>query len=129
MLAQISCQWFNTLEWVQTLNLRSDVMTSEVIVKLKGSDEAIGFIFSEHLIPTNKGGVIDMIPKIGVCWADERSPAITYHDPSDLEWIDAGTGAIEAYFGEGDDEEDDEEDAESVKPQVKKETTRPQLEV
>lgn len=93
-------------------------MLNPIIVELVQFDEAgnrinegeTGVVVSEHLVPvpdsTSASGM-RFQATLGVCWDNLRTPAISYHSPDELEWIEV-TGL------EDDEEESEEEDEEEV---------------
>ena len=59
-----------------------------IVVTLKSDSEVFGTVVSEHLLQLQtKDGKLTYSCKLGVCWDDKRVPAISYHDPEELEWI------------------------------------------
>lgn len=91
-----------------------------VTVASKENENQQGTIVSEHLnfidheetLP-NGQTVVKKLPVavVGVCWHDEalRTPAISYHDPADLVWLEIGMPEEE---DDEDEEEEDDEDGE-----------------
>ena len=50
-----------------------------------------GIVVSEHLIPVpdqSSSTGLRFQATLGVCWDDHRSPAVSYHSPEELEWIE-----------------------------------------
>jgi hypothetical protein len=85
-------------------------MKQNIVVRHVRDSNFIGFIYSEHLIPvTNESGSIEMRATIGVCWNNQRVPAISYHAPEELEWLEAQPIVVEELYTE--EEEEDSEDA------------------
>lgn len=97
-------------------------MQTPIYVRSTKNHEKLGIVVSEHLFPTpiqdEKTGEtrIEFVSLLGVCWEEERSPAIDYVYPRDLEWlaIESVTNVDEDEDEEYDeDEEDETEDDES----------------
>jgi hypothetical protein len=71
-------------------------------------EDIIGFIFSEQMLqaiqqdPKSGQAQTVALPRIGVLWDHQRSPAVSYHDPAELYWLGF----------EGDEPELDEDDEE-----------------
>ena len=78
-----------------------------IVVCLKSNDEITGVIVSEHLLPyMTAEGETKVLNRVGVCWEAQRSPAISYHDPSELSWLSVPV------LSEDEEYEDDEEGSE-----------------
>lgn len=59
-----------------------------IVVCLKRDGEVFGTVVSEHLLPMQgHDGKTTYTCRLGVCWDDKRVPAISYHDPEELEWL------------------------------------------
>jgi hypothetical protein len=80
---------------------------------LKSNPEQLGIAVSEHLVPTpdeaSPGGV-RFQALIAVLWNEVRTPAPSYHEPSELVWL--------AVPGITDDEEFDDEDFDEDEDEV-----------
>lgn len=75
-----------------------------VVVSLKDNEAITGVIVSEHLLPyADSTGATKVLNRVGVCWETQRTPAISYHDPAELQWLSIPGVADE---DEGEDEED-----------------------
>jgi hypothetical protein len=99
-------------------------MKQNIVVRHVKDQNFLGFIYSEHLIPvTNENGTIEMKAIIGVCWNNQRVPAISYHSPEELEWLEAQPIVVEElYYDEEDEEEEEEEDTLETKSNNQKGT-------
>lgn len=82
-------------------------MKQNLVVRHLNDKNYVGFVFSEHLIPiTKEDGTMDMKPVIGICWDNQRTPAVSYHSPEELEWLEAQPVVIEELTEYEDEEED-----------------------
>lgn len=57
---------------------------------LKSNPEALGIAISEHLLPfadTQSPTGVRIQALIGVLWNDNRSPAPSYHEPTEIMWL------------------------------------------
>jgi hypothetical protein len=89
-------------------------MKQNLVVAHVKDKNFVGFVFSEHLVPSqNESGAMEMKPMVGVCWNNQRSPAICYHSPDELEWLEAQPIVIEELYSSEEDEEEEEEEEES----------------
>jgi hypothetical protein len=101
-------------------------MKQNLVVRHVNDKNYVGFVFSEHLVPTvNETGGVDMKATIGVCWNNQRTPAVCYHSPEDLEWLEAQPIVIEELYA--DDEEEGEEEEESEEEEYDEEEVAPSL--
>jgi hypothetical protein len=86
-------------------------MKQNLVVTHTKDKNFVGFVFSEHLVPAQgEGGTVEMKPMIGVCWNNQRNPAVCYHSPEELEWVEAQPVIIEELYQEEDGEEEEEEE-------------------
>lgn len=82
---------------------------SPVVVSLKENESITGVIVSEHLLPyADSTGATKVLNRVGVCWESQRTPAISYHDPAELQWLSIPGVADE------DDEDEEFEDGEET---------------
>ena len=68
-----------------------------------------GVVVSEHLVPVpdqSSGTGMRFQAMLGVCWENNRSPAVSYHSPEELEWL-----SIPAVEDNDEDEAEDEDEA------------------
>lgn len=93
-------------------------MVNPIVVELVQFDELgnrinegeTGVVVSEHLVPVpdaNSGTGMRFQAMLGVCWDNLRVPAISYHQPEELEWIEVVGIDDETEDDEDEDEEDD----------------------
>lgn len=84
-------------------------MKQNLVVKHVKNKDYTGIVFSENMVTrTNEKGLIETLVMIGVCWKNKRVPAISYHTPEELEWLELQPIVIEEMYTE--EEEEDEED-------------------
>ena len=78
-----------------------------VIVQLVNT-EVSGIVVSEHLLAvpdsSNPTG-LKYQAMLGICWENNRCPAISYHSPEEVEWL-----AIPELENNDDDDENEEDD-------------------
>lgn len=78
---------------------------------LKSNEQTVGIAISEHLLPfadpTAPNGV-KIQALIGVLWDSNRSPAPSYHEPTELIWLTVpGVTDEEGYEDDEDADDDD----------------------
>lgn len=84
-------------------------MKQNLVVRHIKNKNYVGFVFSEHIVPTpTETGTLENRVMIGVCWQNKRTPAISYHTPEELEWLELQPVVIEELYS--DEEEEDEDD-------------------
>lgn len=83
---------------------------------LKANPEQLGIAVSEHLVPTADEaapGGVRFQSLIAVLWNEVRTPAPSYHEPSELIWLAVpGITDDDEYDDEDGEYEDDEEEDE-----------------
>lgn len=70
----------------------------------------LGVVVNTHLVPiirTNEEGLTfnDIVPRVAVCWHNQRSPAVMFEASEDLYWLEQDA--------DSDDEDEDEDDFEN----------------
>ena len=78
---------------------------------LKSNPEQLGIAISEHLLPFADAQAptgVRIQALIGVLWNDMRSPAPSYHEPTEIMWLNVPDLTDEDEYE--DDEELDDED-------------------
>ncbi len=66
-----------------------------------------GYLFSESFLPvTDEAGNMTMQARIGVLWQDVRTPAISYHVPEELIWLELEAVSTDQVEYEDDDSDD-----------------------
>jgi hypothetical protein len=86
------------------------MLQEKIIVTHKENKKMRGYIFSEVFLPmTNtETGTQELVPQLGVLWQNPRTPAVSYHHPSDLIWLELE--AVSTDIVEYEDDENDIDD-------------------
>ncbi|MEO5348893.1 MAG: hypothetical protein H7836_04530 [Magnetococcus sp. YQC-3] len=83
------------------------MLSKPIVVVLNKDEKQIGIAVSEHIltVPDEKNPTgFRFQTLMGVAWDNKRSPALSYHDPSELTWLRL----------HGDDEFEEEDDSEEA---------------
>ena len=75
-------------------------MLTPIIVSRVGNEDEQGVMVSQQLLKNPETQEMDCVA--GVCWFENRSPAISFHSITELEWI--------TIPGVTDDEDEDDDD-------------------
>lgn len=107
------------------------MLTKPFTVRLVSDPEQVGIVVSEHLIPVpnpENPQLINYKAQLGVLWESQRSPAISYWEPDQLEWMAVldMTAMGDVYEDDEEEEEDEFEGEEETEVQEVEVTPQPQ---
>jgi len=95
------------------------MLARPIVVALNKDAAHVGIAVSEHIltVPDEKTqGGFRFQTLLGVVWDNKRSPAISYHDPSELSWL--RVYGDDEFDDEIEDEVEDDEVVEVVEPEA-----------
>jgi len=84
------------------------MLQEKVLVTHKDNKKMRGYIFSEVFLPMTNTETQqqELVPQLGILWQNPRTPAVSYHHPNDLIWLELE--AVTTDIIEYEDEEGDE---------------------